>query len=290
MEQWYKEHVLQIEQYLQARCSEKNQPGQKLYDAMGYSLLGGGKRLRPVLALEFCRMVGGDVSKALPFAAAVEMIHTYSLIHDDLPAMDDDALRRGKPTCHVQFDEATAILAGDALQTAAFAEILSADMPADARVFAGRVLAHRAGCRGMVMGQVLDLEGESRALTEAEMIQVHTKKTGALITAACVLGVVAGGGTREQMEAAARFARAFGLAFQIGDDLLDCIGESEIFGKTIGSDKISGKTTFATLFGLEGARGKLAQTIENAKKMLDGAFDEPTKLYALADWLLTRKN
>ena len=288
MEKWYGDYVQEIERYLEGFFSSPVQ-WRPLYEAMRYSLLGGGKRIRPVLTLEFCRVSGGDPKAALPFAAAVEMIHTYSLCHDDLPAMDDDDLRRGRPTCHKQYGEALAILAGDALQSAAFRAILAADLPEDVRCRAGLTLARCAGEDGMVAGQVLDLEGETRPLTEVELSQVHQLKTAALIQAACVMGVIAGGGTEAQITAATRFARAIGTVFQIRDDILDCIGDEATLGKRIGSDVESGKTTYVTLYGLERAEEMLGEQTELAKAALE-AFDDTERLLWLCDWLLERES
>lgn len=289
MKQWYSDYVNKIEAYLES-CFSESTPWASLYAAMRYSLLGGGKRIRPVLLLEFNRMVGGNPEKALPLAAAVEMIHTYSLIHDDLPAMDDDALRRGRPTCHIQFGEATAILAGDALQAAAFRAVLSADLPEEIRCRAGLVLARAAGEDGMVAGQILDLEGERRPLTDRELKQVYKCKTAALIQAAATMGTISGGGTEAQIGAAERFARALGLAFQIKDDILDCIGDEAQLGKPIGSDQVSGKTTFLSLHGLEKAGEMLKAETQAAKDTLMGAFDDTERLLWLSDWLLERNH
>ena len=191
----------------------------RLTDSMHYSLTAGGKRLRAILVLEFCRICGGDVEKALPVACGVEMLHTYSLIHDDLPVMDNDDLRRGKPSNHKVFGEANAVLAGDALLTAAFGSLAKAELPADRICKAVALLSKRAGECGMVGGQVLDLAGEQLVLTEEEIYNVHRLKTGALISAACQLGVIAAGGTQEQLDAADRDAEALGLAFQTRDDM-----------------------------------------------------------------------
>jgi len=287
MEKWYEDYVREVETYLDGFFISPVQ-WKPLYEAMRYSLLGGGKRIRPVLALEFCRVSGGNPKEALPFAAAVEMVHTYSLCHDDLPAMDDDDLRRGRPTCHKQYGEALAILAGDALQSAAFRAILAADFPEDVRCRAGLALARCAGEDGMVAGQVLDLEGETRPLTAAELSQVHQLKTAALIQAACVMGVIAGGGTEAQIAAATRFARAIGTAFQIRDDILDCIGDEVTLGKRIGSDAESGKTTYVTLYGLERAEEMLREQTELAKAALE-AFEDRSGLLWICDWLLERE-
>lgn len=244
----YKSH---IEQYLKDFYVQFHDlPQNKLFEAMEYSLLAGGKRLRPVLAMEFCRLCGGDYRQAAPFAAAVEMIHTYSLIHDDLPSMDNDDFRRGRPTNHKVYGEAMAILAGDALLTDAFMVASTAQLanPKD-MAFAVGMLAECAGSLGMVGGQVLDIGSEQRELTEQEVIDIQTRKTGALINAACVLGAIAGGGSEEQIDAAARFAAGLGLAFQIRDDMLDVIGTQEEMGKGVGTDAV--KNTFVKLHGLE---------------------------------------
>jgi len=286
MQKWYADDVRQIETYLDGFFNI-DVAWKPLYEAMRYSLLGGGKRIRPVLTLEFCRVSGGVPEQALPFAAAVEMVHTYSLCHDDLPAMDDDDLRRGQPTCHKQYGEAMAILAGDALQSAAFRAILSADLPEDVRCRAGLTLARCAGEDGMVAGQALDLEGETRPLGEWELSQVHQLKTAALIQAACVMGVIAGGGTEAQIIAATRFAKALGTAFQIRDDILDCVGDEATLGKRIGSDAESGKTTYVTLYGLARAEEMLREQTELAKATLD-AFADAEGLRWLCDWLLER--
>ena len=246
--QEYKAHA---EQFLKNFYAPFHAEPQKiLYDAMEYSLLAGGKRLRPIFAFDFCRMCGGDWKKATPFAAAVEMIHTYSLIHDDLPAMDNDDYRRGRLTNHKVFGEPMAILAGDALLTEAFAVATMTELTNPAHMgFAIALLAECAGSLGMVGGQVLDILSESRDLSEKEVIDIQSRKTGRLINAACVLGVIAAGGTGAQIEAAAKFAGCLGLAFQIRDDMLDVIGTQEEMGKGVGTDET--KNTFVKLYGLE---------------------------------------
>lgn len=233
-----------------------------LQEAIEYSLLAGGKRIRPVLTLETCRMCGGNPEIALPFACAVEMVHTYSLIHDDLPAMDNDALRRGRPTNHIVYGEATAILAGDALLTAAFEQIAGAELPADRVVAAIACLAHAAGSAGMVGGQALDMAGEGRALAREELELLQSLKTGALISAAAELGCIAAGGTSKQRAQIQNYAKAMGRAFQIRDDMLDVISSQEELGKPVGSDQINEKSTFVTALGMEGCSalvGKLTQ-------------------------------
>ena len=204
-----------VEGYLHSCFTDADEPQQVLFDAMRYSLLAGGKRLRPVLAQAFCELCGGSAMDALPFAAAVEMVHTYSLIHDDLPCMDNDDYRRGRLTNHKVYGEATAVLAGDALLTAAFGHLAAAPLPASRVVKATRVLSLCAGELGMVGGQVLDMEAEHRVCTEEEVLAIQSRKTGALISAACQLGVIAAGGSPAQQQAAADYAASLGLAFQI---------------------------------------------------------------------------
>ncbi len=251
----YKAH---IEAYLAEWYKHfDSEPQTQLFDAMRYSLLAGGKRLRPVFAFEFCRLCCGDWQKATPLAAAVEMIHTYSLIHDDLPCMDNDDYRRGRLTNHKVYGEAMAILAGDALLTDAFSVAATAQLEGKAMADAIGVLSECAGSLGMVGGQVLDILSEERECTEAEILAIQSRKTGALIRAACALGAIAGGATEEQFDAACRFASALGLAFQIRDDMLDVIGTQEEMGKGVGTDE--SKNTFVRLYGLE----KCEQLVKN---------------------------
>lgn len=242
-------YIQAVEQDLSGRFLYPDQPQQTLFEAMRYSLLAGGKRLRPVYVLEFCRLCGGQWEDAIPFASAIEMMHTYSLIHDDLPCMDDDDLRRGKPTNHKVFGEANAVLAGDALLTAAFSTLCQAQLPAERLAAAVALLAESAGECGMVGGQVLDLATEGRACTEQEILDIQRRKTGALIEGACCLGVIAAGGSAQQIQAARRYASAVGLAFQIRDDMLDQIGSAEELGKNVAHDE--NKLTFLRLYGLE---------------------------------------
>ena len=245
----------------------------KLVESMRYSLTAGGKRLRGILVLEFCRACGGDVEKALPVACGVEMLHAYSLIHDDLPVMDNDDLRRGKPSNHKVFGECTATLAGDALQAFAFETVLNAPLPAERALTCGSILAEAAGHKGICGGQQLDLEWEDRALTEDELHEIHLRKTSALIRAACLMGVAAAGGAQAQQDAAARYADHFGYAFQIRDDMLDVIGDEKTFGKPIGSDREEGKTTFVDLLGLEESQKLVHAHSEQAAKALGGIAD-----------------
>ena len=263
------------------------QPQKPLYDAMRYSLLAGGKRLRPVLAMEFCRLCCGDWKKAAPFGAAIEMIHTYSLIHDDLPSMDNDDFRRGRPTNHKVYGEAMAILAGDALLTDAFTVASTAELE-DIRTLrtAIGVLSECAGSNGMVGGQVLDIMSEERELTEQEVLDIQTRKTGCLINAACALGVLAGGGSEAQFDAACRFAAGIGLAFQIRDDMLDVIGTQEEMGKGVGTD--AAKNTFVRLYGLEKCEELVQKYTAYAIDALQ-AFADTDYLIALAQSLTDRR-
>ncbi len=272
------------------RCLRNREPRGDLYDAMEYSLLAGGKRIRPVLTLECCRMCGGEPETALPLAGAVEMIHTYSLIHDDLPCMDDDDLRRGRPTNHKVYGEATAVLAGDALLTAAFEVILDAgSLPPERLLTAAAVLARAAGGWGMVGGQVLDMAGEGHALSLSEVEELQRMKTGALITAAAEMGCVAAGGTQEQRAAVRRYAEKLGLAFQIQDDILDVVGNAAALGKSVGSDARSEKTTFVTLKGVETCRKLVRRLTEEAKEALAVFGCEKEHLCWLADSLASRE-
>ena len=258
----------------------------RLLEAMHYSLTAGGKRLRPVLVLAFCAACGGDVRAALPVACAVEMVHTYSLIHDDLPCMDDDDLRRGKPSNHKVFGESTAVLAGDALLTAAFETL--ANSGADAAVIAGtvRTLAVAAGELGMVGGQVLDLAAEEETPDAEHIYTLQDLKTGALIRAACCCGVVAGHGSAAQYEAAARYATALGLAFQIRDDMLDVLGDAKTLGKAVHVDEKKG--TFVRLYGLERCGEMIAAEGEKAEAALE-VFEDPAFLKELVQKLAVRE-
>ena len=264
---------------------------QVLLDSERYSLFAGGKRIRPALTLEFCRMFGGDDAAALPFACAVEMIHTYSLIHDDLPCMDDDEMRRGKPTNHKVYGESTALLAGDSLLTGAF-EVAASNSEAGSDVSAKAVayLASCAGRYGMVGGQIMDLEGEQKKLTLDQLLKLHSLKTGALIGAAAVLGALAAGVDLGDpcMEDVVTYAEKIGLAFQIVDDILDCTGDAEALGKNVGVDAEREKNTFTSFFSLEEAQfyaGRLTQDAVRAVRKYPGS----EALVAVAEWLATRK-
>ena len=223
-----------------------------LLDAMSYSLTAGGKRIRPVLVLEFARLNGLEPEKALPVACAVEMLHTYSLIHDDLPCMDNDDLRRGKPTNHKVFGESTAVLAGDALQAEAFGTILRSGLPAEVRAKCAEILAGAAGVDGICGGQYMDLSAEGHALSADELSSLQARKTGALLSGACMLGAAAAGACDEDIDTASQYGAQLGAAFQIRDDMLDVLSTVGELGKPIGSDKREGKTTFMSLYGEAG--------------------------------------
>ena len=274
-----------LEGYFHEGCEQG-----ELLEAMRYSLLAGGKRIRPILLLQFATLCGGEEESALPAACGMEMLHTYSLIHDDLPCMDDDDLRRGRPTCHKVFGETNAVLAGDALQAAAFSAVLSSPVPPANAAAMARTLAEAAGERGMCGGQYLDTCKENDTVEEQELYLIHSLKTGALLRAACVMGVECAGGTEEQRKAAARFAEHLGISFQIRDDVLDCISTTEELGKDVGSDAKVGKFTFASLLGVETCEKLVLEHTEKAKEALADAFEDPGFLYWLADQLAVRRN
>ena len=265
-------------------------PQARLAEAMRYSLLAGGKRIRPILVLEFCRIAGGDVEAALPVACAIEMLHTYSLIHNNLPCMDNDDLRRGRPTNHVVYGECTAVLAGDTLQAEAFGTILRCDLPADRKAACAEILASAVGLDGMCGGQYLDMSWEGRKLSEQELTEINSRKTGALLVAACQMGVAAAGGSRLMLDTAGHFGAALGMAFQIRDDMLDVLSTAEELGKPIGSDSQENKNTYMVLMGEEGCRQTVARLTDFAKNVLGEAFEDTAFLRAMADSLADRKN
>ena len=284
----FREYREYIQQYLEEYYSRfDSQPQKRLFEAIRYSLLAGGKRLRPIFAFEFCRLAGGDWKNAAPFAGAIEMIHTYSLIHDDLPCMDNDDYRRGRLTNHKVFGEAMAVLAGDALLTDAFALASTAKLPNPAQMsLAIGVLSENAGSLGMVGGQVLDMLSQQRECSEQEVLDIQSRKTGALINAACVLGAIAGGAGEAQIKAAAGFAGCLGLAFQIRDDMLDVIGDAGELGKATGHD--ADKNTFVRLYGLEKCE-ELVQKYTNAAIEQLQAFQDAGDLISLAQSLTARR-
>ncbi len=288
--------VLQDARAVQDRLTEIYPEGTRtfkvLYDAQKYSLLAGGKRIRPVLVMETCRALGGNESVAVDFAAAVEMVHTYSLIHDDLPCMDDDDLRRGRPTNHKVYGEAIAILAGDGLLTDAFGVILgNQTASAQAKANAALALSQGAGSFGMVQGQVIDMYGEQNELSQEELLELHRGKTGALIKAAVKLGCFAAelDASDPRIEALSLYAEKIGLAFQVIDDVLDCTQSAQALGKSVGSDQRDGKTTFMSFYSVTDAK-------EYARKLTRQAIEAVTTvpdtqgLVELAEYLMERNN
>lgn len=258
--------------------------------AMRYSVENGGKRIRPALLLEFCRVCGGDYKKAMPFACALEMIHTYSLIHDDLPCMDNDDFRRGKPSCHIAFGEEYALLAGDALLTLAFETAMKSNLSAEITVKAAKKLAKAAGVMGMVGGQVLDLQNEGKKVGVSDLQKTDELKTGELIRAACVLGCVCAGADDKKIAAAKKYAHDIGIAFQIVDDILDVTSDEETLGKPIGSDEENQKSTYVSLLGIEKSRKTAEELTLNAQKALDAFDGDVTSLKDFAEKLKNRKN
>lgn len=284
-----KEYKALIETALEKMLNDADtMPQAGLAEAMRYSLLAGGKRIRPMLVLEFCRVAGGNIESAIPVACAIEMLHTYSLIHDDLPCMDNDDLRRGRPTNHKVYGECVAVLAGDALQAEAFRTILSSQLSPDRKALCGQILAEAVGFDGMCGGQYLDMLGEGKALTEQELTDINSRKTGALLVAACQMGVAAAGGTRLQIDAAGHYGASIGMAFQIRDDMLDVLSSTEELGKPVGSDEQENKNTYMALMGEAGCRKTIDNLTSFAKSVLDDAFDDTAFLCDLADQLATR--
>ena len=287
----YEAYLAQASKALDAACGQFLPETSEVCRAARYSLLGGGKRIRAVLVLSVCDLLGGDKAAAGQFAAAVEMLHCYSLIHDDLPCMDNDDLRRGRPSCHKAFDEATAMLAGDVLLTEAFEVVANAPASAQACVRAARALGAGAGSRGMVYGQELDLKYEALAATEDQLRLIHRNKTGALINAAVQMGAAAAEADTETCRVLEAYAYGLGLVFQIVDDVLDVTSTPEQLGKPIGSDSENGKTTFATLYGVQGAMD-LAQKLnsETCAQLHSHFGTKAAFLEQLAQQLLVRKS
>ena len=283
-----------INSYLDKYIQTVPEPG-RLIDAMQYSLMAGGKRLRPILCLASAEAVGSHSDNALPAACALEMIHTYSLIHDDLPTMDNDDLRRGKPTCHVQFDEATAILAGDALLTMAF-QVLSSVETTDkddcyARTWLKIIqrISRAAGCWGMVEGQMRDISAENNPLSRSELERLHTLKTGALIEAAVYSGAILGRGTSEQIERLETYAGNIGLAFQVKDDILNVEGDPEHLGKSVGTDELLKKSTYPSIMGLKESRTFALKLIDQAMIALEPFDNRSDPLRAIASYIIERE-
>ena len=266
-------------------------PQQEVMEAMHYSALGDGKRLRAALLLAFSEACGGCQATALPFAAAVEMIHAYSLIHDDLPCMDDDDLRRGKPSCHIAYGEATALLAGDGLLTHAFDVMLHSTAEPLSILKAAGCLSKAIGVYGMIGGQVMDMANEQKSDVSEELLrQTDALKTGALIRAACEMGCILAGASAEKINAAVAYAEKIGLAFQITDDILDVTSSTEELGKPVGSDEEQSKNTYVSLYGIEKAREISAQLLADAKDDLKAAGLDREFLCQLADYIFERKH
>ena len=259
-----------------------------LLDAMDYSLTAGGKRIRPVLVLEFSRLLGGNMEDTLPVACAVEMLHTYSLIHDDLPCMDNDDLRRGKPTSHKVFGESTAVLAGDALQAEAFGTILRCPLPVERRAKCAEILAGAAGIDGICGGQYMDLSAEGHALSAEELSDLQARKTGALLAGACMLGAAAAGAGEDMLNLAGQYGAQLGAAFQIRDDMLDVLSTESELGKPIGSDKRDGKTTFMSLYG-QNECARMVRKITDAAIETVKPVDKDGFLVELAASLVDRR-
>ena len=268
-------------------------PSEPIVEAMKYSLMAGGKRIRPVLCLAAAEAVGGKPQAVLPAACALEIVHTYSLIHDDLPAMDNDDLRRGKPTCHVAFDEATAILAGDALLTLAF-QVLSSVQSTTGNQASGwlkviHIISTAAGYRGMIRGQMLDMAAEGQHLTVDELKSMHALKTGALIEASLLCGALLAGARKRQMGILKTYARSIGLAFQVTDDILNVEGNPKIMGKAVGTDELREKSTYPAILGLERSRQFAKDLVDEALQALEVFDKKADPLRALATYIIDRK-
>ncbi|MDG1486296.1 MAG: polyprenyl synthetase family protein [Porticoccaceae bacterium] len=282
----------QVDAQLEQLLPQAIGPAEALFAAMRYSVFNGGKRLRPALCFAAANAIGGGntTENTAKVAAAVEAIHAYSLIHDDLPAMDDDDLRRGKPTCHIQFGEATAILAGDALQSLAFQQLTElSDLPAETRLELVSMLARYAGCAGMVTGQAIDLAATGQALQLEQLKTIHGYKTGALIEASVLMGAIAtGAANQQQLDALKQFASAIGLAFQIQDDILDEESSTEHLGKQQGSDAANNKSTYTSILGLEQAREQAAELYQQSMSSLELFAERAEPLRQLASFIVNR--
>lgn len=275
-----------LKEYLKPKYPER------LYEAMNYSVFAGGKRMRPLLLLSACEAVGGDIKKAVPFACAMEMIHTYSLIHDDLPAMDNDDFRRGKPTCHKAFDEALAILAGDGLLTMAFEVMLGAVCKEGESRFAeaAKLIADYSGSEGMLVGQVVDVESEGKKIDDKTLMFIHDNKTGGLIKAALMAGALIGGADGDTVRNFEKIGYNMGIAFQIKDDILDLTSTSEVLGKPVLSDIKNEKQTYVSLYGLDNAQQDYETLSEGAVKMIGEMGENAEFLKWYAGFLINREN
>ncbi len=290
-EEYIKNKSLLIENHLASLIEVRNVPYQQLFSAARYSLLAGGKRLRPILLLASVEALNGSVEESLSAASAIEMVHTYSLIHDDLPCMDDDDFRRGKPSLHKAFSEAHAVLAGDFLLSHAF-EIIAEDLRLNAnqKVALIALLAKSCGGNGMIAGQVMDIEAEGKAIDQETLQKIHHHKTGALITASVLMGGIVAHAQKHEMNALENYGNAIGLAFQIMDDILDVSASVQKHGKATSSDEANNKTTYATLLGIEGSQILANQLISSAKKHLQPLGNSARYLCNLADYIVQREH
>ena len=292
LESYLKERGALVNKALDSLLPPEDRYPARVHSAMRYSLFAGGKRLRPILVLAAFEAVGGSGSGAMNAACAFECIHTYSLIHDDLPAMDDDDLRRGMQTCHRKFDEATAILAGDALLTFAFQVVAESSLKGIDKERLLRVifeLSHSAGSFGMIGGQMADIEGEGSEVTLPELQKIHILKTGTLMLSALRCGAILGGASEEQFEALSAYGKSIGLAFQIADDILDVTGDTALTGKAVGADEARKKATYPALLGLEESKRRAGELVERAIAVLDIFGEEAEPLRAIASFITERK-
>jgi geranylgeranyl diphosphate synthase type II len=288
---WFEEKVSLVDEYLQHIIEVKDNPQKIIYEAMNYSLLSGGKRLRPVLLLGAYEIFKEDLTEALPFAAAIEMIHTYSLIHDDLPAMDNDDYRRGKLTNHKKFGEANAILAGDALLNKAFETALDATLSGNSmnKIKALLIISQSSGTEGMIGGQVVDMEGPSKISSIEDLKYMYSLKTGALIKSSLVAGAVLGGAKKTEIKALETYGEKLGIAFQIKDDILDVTGTQEMLGKTIGSDAANNKITYLTFKSMEESKADVEKLTEEAIGSIKVFGSKAKYLLELAKYLTHRE-
>lgn len=270
--------------------AKENDLNSQVITAMRYSLLNGGKRIRPILTLAFCELCGGNAEDALPFACAIEMVHTYSLIHDDLPSMDNDILRRGKACCHVVYGEAMALLAGDALLTKAFELVLGATLSSESKIKAGEILAKLSGAQGMIGGQCIDLQSSQNEMTLETLKEMDMGKTVGLIAAACIMGCAAADADNDMFEIANQYAKGIGMAFQIQDDILDVTGTQEELGKSIGKDASSSKKNYVSFLGIDEAEKLAKKYTDEAISAISIKGKDSKYLQDLAIDLSTRKN
>ncbi len=285
-----KEKIKIIDEALNKYIPEKDNPQAVIYRAMRYSVFAGGKRLRPILMTEVCKMCGGDIGDVMPFACAMEMIHTYSLIHDDLPAMDNDDLRRGMPTNHIKFGEANAILAGDALLNKAFETAAEYGKVAPNAMKAMAVMANSSGADGMIGGQIVDIDSEGKDIDIDRLKYIHILKTGAIIRSSCVIGAVVAGADDEEIKSVDEFASNLGVAFQIRDDILDVTGDEASLGKPVGSDVKSEKNTYVKLLGLDKSEKLVEEYSKKAIDALNIFGDKAEFLIRLTNYLVNRNS